>query len=113
MKRPRHRRFEDSNVWSTQRADCTSVSTKAYTVHHRRLASRRPGKKEFTRTELAGFAGISTGSVRRHIDTLVELDIVAETAGGKRYHYDLESSVGQRVVELNGEINAVGTTTER
>jgi DNA-binding IclR family transcriptional regulator len=70
-------------------------------------------KKEFTRTELAGFAGISTGSVRRHIDTLVELDIVAETAGGKRYHYDLESSVGQRVVELNGEINAVGTTTER
>ena len=41
MKRPRHRRFEDSNVWSTQRADCTSVSTKAYTVHHRRLASRR------------------------------------------------------------------------
>lgn len=65
-------------------------------------------KKEFTKTELAEFAGISTQSVRRHIDTLVELGLVAETAGGKRYHYNLESSVGQLIVELNGELNAIG-----
>lgn len=65
-------------------------------------------KKEFTKTELADFAGISTQSVRRHIDRLVELGVVAETAGGKRYHYNLESPVGRTIVELNGEINAVG-----
>lgn len=65
-------------------------------------------RKEFTKTELAEFAGISTQSVRRHIDTLVELGIVAETAGGKRYHYDLESPAGQLIVELNGELTAIG-----
>lgn len=65
-------------------------------------------KKEFTKTELAEFAGISTQSVRRHIDTLVELGIVAETAGGKRYHYNLETPSGQLIVELNGELNAIG-----
>lgn len=65
-------------------------------------------KKEFTKTELADFAGISTQSVRRHIDKLVELGVVAETAGGKRYHYDLESPVGRTIAELNGEINAIG-----
>lgn len=64
-------------------------------------------KKEFTQTELAEFAGVSRQSVRRHIDKLVELGVVATTAGGRRYHYDLNSSVGQRIVELNAEINAV------
>lgn len=65
-------------------------------------------RKEFTQTELAEFAGISTQSVRRHIDTLVELGIVAETAGGRRYHYNLDSPVGERIVELNAELNAIG-----
>lgn len=65
-------------------------------------------RKEFNKTELAEFAGISTQSVRRHIDKLVELGIVAETAGGKRYHYNMDSEVGQLVAELNGEINAIG-----
>jgi len=65
-------------------------------------------KKEFTRTELAEFAGVSRQSVRRHIDKLVELGVVAETAGGRRYHYDLRSPVGQRIAELNAEINAIG-----
>ncbi|USZ69155.1 winged helix-turn-helix domain-containing protein [Halorussus salilacus] len=65
-------------------------------------------KKEFNKTELAEFAGISAQSVRRHIDKLVELGVVAETAGGKRYHYNLESEVGQLIAELNGEINAIG-----
>lgn len=63
-------------------------------------------KKEFTQTELARFAGVSTQSVRRHIDHLVDLGVVAETAGGKRYHYNLESDVGQLVAELNGAIVA-------
>lgn len=65
-------------------------------------------RKEFTKTELAEFAGISIQSVRRHIDMLVELGIVAETAGGKRYHYNLESPTGQLIVELNGELAAIG-----
>lgn len=66
-------------------------------------------KKEFTQTELAEFAGVSRQSVRRHIDTLVECGVVAETAGGRRYHYDLDSRVGQLIVELNAELAALGT----
>lgn len=65
-------------------------------------------RKEFTKTELAAFAGVSTQSVRRHIDRLVELGIVAETAGGRRYHYDLETDAGQLVAELNAELSAIG-----
>lgn len=65
-------------------------------------------RKEFTQTELAEFAGVSTQSVRRHVDRLVELGVVAETAGGRRYHYDVDSPVGRLVAELNAEINAVG-----
>lgn len=65
-------------------------------------------KKEFTQTELAEFAGVSRQSVRRHIDTLIECGVVAETAGGRRYHYDLDSPVGQLIVELNAELAALG-----
>lgn len=65
-------------------------------------------RKEFTKTELAAFSGISQQSVRRHIDKLVELGVVAETAGGKRYHYNLESPVGELIAELNAEIAAIG-----
>ena len=68
-------------------------------------------RKEFTKTELAEFSGVSTQSVRRHIGKLVELGIVAETAGGRRYHFNIESRVGQLIAELNGEINA--TAVER
>lgn len=64
-------------------------------------------KKEFNQSELAEFAGVSRQSVRRHIDKLVELGVVATTASGRRYHYNLDSPVGQRVAELNAEINAV------
>ncbi|WP_223301674.1 winged helix-turn-helix domain-containing protein [Haladaptatus sp. R4] len=65
-------------------------------------------RKEFNKTELAEFAGVSTQSVRRHIGKLVELGIVEETANGRRYHYNLESKTGQIVAELNAEINAIG-----
>lgn len=65
-------------------------------------------RKEFTKTELAEFAGVSTQSVRRHLDKLVDVGVVAETANGKRYHYDAESPVGRLVAELNAEITAVG-----
>lgn len=64
--------------------------------------------KEFTKTELAEFAGVSTQSVRRHLPKLVELGVVAETANGKRYHYDLSTDLGQLIVEVNGEIAALG-----
>lgn len=65
-------------------------------------------RKEFNQTELASFAGVSRQSVRRHIDKLIELGVVAETAGGRRYHYNLESPVGKLVAELNGELTAIG-----
>lgn len=60
--------------------------------------------REFTKTELARISGVSTQSVRRHIDTLVDMGIVAETAGGKRYRYEMESEPGQLVAELNGAL---------
>ena len=65
-------------------------------------------RKEFNKTELAEFAGVSRQSVRRHIDKLVECGVVAETANGRRYHYNLDTPVGQMIAELNGEINAIG-----
>jgi predicted transcriptional regulator len=66
-------------------------------------------KKEFNKTELAEFAGVSRQSVRRHIDKLVECGVVAETEGGRRYHYNLDDPVGQMIAELNAEINAIGS----
>ena len=64
--------------------------------------------REFTQTELARFSGVSTQSVRRHIDRLVETGVVATTAGGRRYHYNMESDVGQLIAELNGALIARG-----
>ncbi|ESP87914.1 winged helix-turn-helix domain-containing protein [Candidatus Halobonum tyrrellensis] len=64
--------------------------------------------REFTQTELARLAGVSTQSVRRHMDRLVEMGVVATTAGGRRYHYDMESEVGRLVAELNGALVARG-----
>lgn len=64
-------------------------------------------QKEFNKTELAEFAGVGRQSVRRHIDTLVDLGVVAETAGSRRYHYNMDSDVGRLIAELNGELNAV------
>lgn len=65
-------------------------------------------RKEFNQTELAEFAGVSRQSVRRHIDKLVECGVVTETAGGRRYHYNLDSPVGQLIAELNTELTAIG-----
>jgi len=62
--------------------------------------------REFTQTELARFAGVSTQSVRRHIDRLVEMGVVATTAGGRRYHFNLDSDVGRLVAELNSALVA-------
>lgn len=69
-------------------------------------------RKEFTKTELAEFAGVSPQSVRRHIDTLVEVGVVTETANGKRYHYNAESPVGQLITELNAELVATSHARE-
>lgn len=63
-------------------------------------------KREFTQTELARFAGVSTQSVRRHIDRLVELGVVAKR--GRRYHFNADSDVGRLVMELNGALVAAG-----
>lgn len=65
-------------------------------------------RKEFKQTELAEFAGVSRQSVCRHIDKLVECGVVTETAGRRRYHYNLDSPVGQLITELNAELTAIG-----
>lgn len=62
--------------------------------------------REFTKTELARISGVSTQSIRRHVDHLVDLGILTETAGGKRYRFDLESETGRLVTELNGALLA-------
>lgn len=51
--------------------------------------------------------------MRRHVDKLVELGVVAETAGGRPYHYDIDSQVGRLVAELDAEMSAVGAGRAR
>ena len=57
-------------------------------------------------TELAEFAGISTQSVRRHIEEPVGLGVAAETAGRKRCHHGLGSP------SASGSSNRTGGSTQ-
>lgn len=64
--------------------------------------------REFTKGELAEAAGISRHTVRSHIDKLLELGVVQEVVGGKRYRFNMESPVTQEICELNSAVSAVG-----
>lgn len=71
------------------------------------LLSVEPSR-EFTKTELACMSGVSTQSVRRHMDRLVETGVVETVAGGRRYRFNMGSDVGRLVAELNGALIARG-----
>ena len=69
-----------------------------------------PPHREFNKTELADYAGVSRQSVSNHIDLLLTLSIIEEVEGTspQRYRFDEESSVSQGIIDLNGRINAIG-----
>jgi len=65
--------------------------------------------REFNKSELAEFAGVSRQTVQNRIGLLVDLDIVSEveTASTTRYRLDVDSPVTQTILDLNYEVNAV------
>ena len=74
-----------------------------------------PPAKEFNKTELADAAGTSAESIRTHIDTLLQFQIVEEIpeTSPTRYRLDTDSPVVKRLLQLQGTLNKVGATDEK
>lgn len=66
--------------------------------------------REFNQTELAERAGVSRQSVRRHLDLLLDADILEPVEGTspQRYRFNPESDVSEAIIQLDGAMNAVG-----
>lgn len=69
-----------------------------------------PPHREFNQTELAEHAGVSRQSVRRHLDLLLEVDILepVENTSTQRYRFNPESDVSEAIIKLDGAMNAAG-----
>jgi hypothetical protein len=69
-----------------------------------------PQLREFNQSELADMADVSRQSVVRHIDLLVDLEIInpIEGPGRTRYRFNPESRVSQALIELDGAVSATG-----
>lgn len=69
-----------------------------------------PPHREFNQSELADAAGVSRQSVGRHLDLLLELEIVeaVENTRPQRYRFDPSSDVNQAIMQLEGAINRAG-----
>lgn len=69
-----------------------------------------PQKREFNKSELAEFAGVSRKSVHNHIDLLLQLEVVAEVPGTspQRYRFDADSEVAEHLIRLDGAVNNAG-----
>lgn len=70
-----------------------------------------PSGRGFNKTELARKAGISPGSVRNHLDTLVELKIVKSIPDTTptRYTLNMDSPVTRLLFELDNVIAEIRT----
>ena len=73
-----------------------------------------PPRREFNQSELAELAGVSRQSVSRHLDLLLEAEIVEPVEGTspQRYRFNEASAVSGALIQLDGAMNAAGTTTE-
>lgn len=62
--------------------------------------------REFNKTELADYAGVSRPTVASHIDLLLDLEVVEEIpeTSPQRYRLDVESDVTQAILEVNGTV---------
>lgn len=67
-----------------------------------------PSNREFNKTELAEFAGVTRQTVGTYVDLLLELDLIEEVPGTapQRYRLD-EGDVVEALFEFNGALNAV------
>lgn len=72
-----------------------------------------PPRREFNQTELAELAGVSRQSVGRHLDLLLAASVIepVETTNPQRYRFDEESQVSRALVQLDGAMNAIGSST--
>jgi response regulator of citrate/malate metabolism len=68
-----------------------------------------PPGREFTKTELADYAGVTRQTVSKYIDLLVETEIVEEVANSSPRRYQVaKSDAVQELFELNSALNAAG-----
>ena len=71
------------------------------------------GGREFNKTELADYAGVSRPTVGTHIDLLLDLDIVREVpnTSPQRYQFESESTVSQAILQVSGAVvESIGDT---
>lgn len=66
-----------------------------------------PPHKEFNKSELAEWSGVSRQSVAEHLDLLNAVGVV-EGVSTNRYRLNDESDVTQELFDLNGAVNAAG-----
>jgi DNA-binding transcriptional ArsR family regulator len=70
----------------------------------------RPPHREFNQSELAEAAGVSRQSVSRHLDLLLDVDVIepVENTTPQRFRFDPESDVSRAILRLEGAMNAAG-----
>lgn len=70
-----------------------------------------PPGKEYNKTELANFAGVSRESVREHIETLLKFGIVEEVddTTPTRYRLNDHGKATVSLFELNSALNSVAS----
>jgi len=69
-----------------------------------------PPHKEFTKTELAEYAGVSSQSIRNHIDTLLEFDIIEPVPRTSRYRLCTDSQTVKRLLQLKSALDQAATS---
>lgn len=69
-----------------------------------------PPNREFNKSELADFAGVSRKSVHNHIDLLLNLRIVTAVpeTSPERYRFNPDGDVAQALIRLDGAVNNAG-----
>lgn len=69
-----------------------------------------PPHREFNQTELAERAGVSRQSVSRHLDVLLDTDVIepVSNTSPQRYRFNEESPVSTALIQLDGAMNAAG-----
>lgn len=64
--------------------------------------------REFNKSELALFAGVSRPTIDEHLNLLLQLDVVEaiENTSPQRYTFDPDSPVSKGILEVNGAVLA-------
>lgn len=71
-----------------------------------------PPHREFNQSELADHAGVSRQSVSRHLELLLDSEVIepVENTSPQRYRFNEDSPVSRALIQLDGAMNAAGTT---